>query len=175
MTKQRSALVIMNQQIGFINEATEHLPDRIGELLDTVCFESVFFTQFIHQPHAGGFSALPGWHGFTHDDPEAGLVPQFIRQAEHRTFTTSGFGFPRSVLSQFCGTPVDTVYLAGVETDSTILKSAFDLFETSYRPIVLADYCASCGGTELHRGALALLRRHIGEDQVRSGRLGMLR
>ncbi len=167
-----AALIVMNQQIAFMNEATEYLPDRIGELLESVPFEKVFFTQFINPPHVGGLSQTLGWDGLALDDPETGIVPQFIHQAKDHTITTSGFGLPLNVLPHLYGTSVNTVYLTGVETDCNIFKAAFDLFETNYRPVVLADYCASCGGAERHNSALALLRRHIGNAQVHAGQFG---
>jgi nicotinamidase-related amidase len=61
---------------------------------------------------------------------------------------------------------VGTVYLAGIATDNCVLKTAVDLFEAGWRPVVLEDCCASHGGPECHAAGLLLLRRLIGPRQI---------
>ena len=47
-----------------------------------------------------------------------------------------------------------------------MLKTALDLFEQEFRPVVLGYGCASHGGKDCHEEALHLLTRQIGEAQV---------
>lgn len=173
MSDKHAALLVMNQQIGFMNDSTEQVPDRIRDLLDEVAFNHVYFTQFISRPDEPLRRGMP-WDCLAFDDPESGLVPQFVHISQDRVYTTHGLGFPRSVLSRLRASPIETVYLAGVETDGSILKSAFDLVDAGYRPVVLADYCGSCGGAVRHAEAISLLRGQLGELHVHSGRIGSL-
>ena len=59
----------------------------------------------------------------------------------------------------------DTVYVAGFETDACILSTAFDLFDTQIRPIVIESCCQSPTET-LHTSARKILERNIGHDNV---------
>lgn len=65
---------------------------------------------------------------------------------------------------------VKEVYIAGIDTDCCVLKTAIDIFERNIRPIVLIDYCASNGGDESHRSAIRVLERTIGKKQIVYGK-----
>ncbi len=58
------------------------------------------------------------------------------------------------------------VLVCGIATDGCVLKTAVDLFEQSYRPIVLEDLTASHAGDAIHEAGLLLIRRFIGRAQV---------
>jgi nicotinamidase-related amidase len=61
---------------------------------------------------------------------------------------------------------ISEVFLCGIETDCCVLKTAVDLFEHHYRPVVLSSACASRAGKENHEAGLKILRRMIGNEQV---------
>ena len=64
---------------------------------------------------------------------------------------------------------VTEAYIAGIDTDCCVLKTALDLFERGIRPIVLTHFCASNGGPESHAAAITVLERNIGEPQIIKG------
>jgi nicotinamidase-related amidase len=57
---------------------------------------------------------------------------------------------------------VDTLILAGINTTSCILCSAFDATNRDYRVVVAADACDSMDGEEAHAFALALMANVTG-------------
>jgi nicotinamidase-related amidase len=58
------------------------------------------------------------------------------------------------------------IHIVGVDTDICVSKCAVDLFERDRTPFVLAKYCASYAGPDIHEAALKIIARYIGESQV---------
>ena len=61
---------------------------------------------------------------------------------------------------------IEKIYLCGIDTESCVLKTAFDLFENEHDVYVLKDYCASTLGKERHNNAIEILKRNIGKQNV---------
>ena len=55
----------------------------------------------------------------------------------------------------------EKAFLAGMNTDSCVLKIAVDLFENGIIPIVLSNYCASNNGKESHEADLKCLSKFV--------------
>ena len=60
----------------------------------------------------------------------------------------------------------NTVLVFGIDTDVCVLSTAVGLFELGLHPIVVADLCASTGGTAAHIAALTILLRYIEADNI---------
>ena len=63
---------------------------------------------------------------------------------------------------------VASACVCGVDTDQCVLMTATDLLQHDIVPIVLEDLCASAAGPQYHQAGLFLLRRLIGNEQVRA-------
>jgi len=61
---------------------------------------------------------------------------------------------------------IKRIFIAGFDTDSTVLKTALDAFERDLHPVVIMDACASFGGDERHDAAALILRKTIGFTNV---------
>jgi nicotinamidase-related amidase len=107
------------------------------------------------------------------------------RQAEHNLFGSPGtqvieeFRDPRDLIvdtkkrySAFLHTDLDfvlrdlgarTIILTGVNTNSCVLGTAFEVVNRDYRLIVLADCCGSMDGANAHAQALSLIETCLGE------------
>jgi nicotinamidase-related amidase len=116
------------------------------------------------------------------------------RQTEHNLFGSPGteiiaeFRDPRDLIvdtkkrySAFMHTDLDfvlrdlrarTVILTGVNTNSCVLGTAFEVVNRDYRLIVLSDCCGSMDGADAHEKALSLIETCLGEvltwDSLRS-------
>jgi nicotinamidase-related amidase len=158
------AIIIIDVQNGFINPSTEHIPAKIRSLLDAVVFEHRIFTQFFNPP-GSPYEELLHWTRLRSDD-EVAIVRELL--------TYPSIVFKKPIYS--CLSPdflryaeahqIKQFYLAGIDTDSCVLKCAVDLFEKGFKPMVLADCCMSHGGRVAHDAALTILPRFIGGDQV---------
>jgi nicotinamidase-related amidase len=107
------------------------------------------------------------------------------RQAEHNLFGSPGtqlipeLADPRDVIvdtkkrySAFLHTDLDfvlrdlgarTVILTGVNTNSCVLGTAFEVVNRDYRLIVLRECCGSMDGETAHEQALTLIETCLGE------------
>ncbi len=58
---------------------------------------------------------------------------------------------------------VETVILAGINTSSCVLCTAFEAFNRDYKVYVVEDCCDSMDGQEFHHAAVMFIDRIIGE------------
>ena len=158
-----AGLLIIDVQQGFINAATRHLPARVADLQDD--YDHVFATQFVNPPDSP-YRRLIGWQRFApgSDDVQLAFTPRDgVPVIEKHIYSC----VTPALIDQVRQARVDELHLCGIATDNCVLKSAVDLFEVNWRPVVLADFCASHAGAEYHKWALAILERFLGKEQVR--------
>jgi nicotinamidase-related amidase len=162
-----TVLVVIDLQNGFIRSATKDVVPKIVDLVSTWTHAGgeVVFTRFRNEP-GSQYVRLMGWSRLE-GSPDTDLVPEIQPLAKtiidkyfYSAFTAEAFRdlAKRHGWHQFA--------IAGIATDSCVLKTAMDTFELGYTPIVLSDSCASHGGAENHDAALRILRRNIGPRQV---------
>ena len=157
-----SLLVIIDVQKGFINDWTRHIPEAVETLQRD--FDYVIATKFIN-PDPSPFRTFIGWTRFAQDAPtdtDLAFMPRDDSVIIEKTLYTAA----PDIISFTQEKQISEVSLCGIATDNCILKTAIDLFESSIRPVILADYCASHGGPDAHNAGLLLLRRMVGTDQV---------
>ena len=157
-------IVIVDVQNGFITPASAHIPDRINQLLGKVDFRHRVFTRF-HNPPGSQYEKLLHWTRFR-TPPETEIVTELqgkptliIDKNIYSSLTKRFLDFLRTE-------NIEEIYVAGIDTDICVLKTAVDLFEAGYRPIVLADCCMSHAGITVHKAALEILPRFIGRKQI---------
>ena len=155
-------LLIIDVQKGFITESTAHIPSIVETL--AAQYQQVFATRFIN-PHDSAYRRLIHWERFAPGSEDTQLAftpPPGTALIEKFTYSCIDAGF-RARLEMM---DAREVHLCGIATDNCVLKCAVDLFETGYRPVVLAAACASHAGTDYHDWGLRILRRLIGSEQV---------
>jgi nicotinamidase-related amidase len=108
-----------------------------------------------------------------------------VRQSEHNLYGSPGtqivpeFADPRDIVvdtkkrySAFFHTDLEfvlrdlgarTVILAGVNTNSCVLGTAFEVVNRDYQLVVLRDCCGSMDGETAHEQALTLIETCLGE------------
>lgn len=156
-------LAIIDVQIGFVNDATGHIPEIVQRLQES--FDRVFATRFENAP-GSPFHELLGLERFAPGMPEGELA--FEPRADARLIVKTVYSAASEELKRAGKEAGGTVHLCGIATDNCVLASAVDLFEAGLRPVVIADACASHAGREYHEAALMILKRLIGEKQVQT-------
>ncbi|MDX1483882.1 MAG: isochorismatase family cysteine hydrolase [Alphaproteobacteria bacterium] len=155
-------LLIVDVQNGFINDATRHIPDIVQGLARH--YEHVIVTRFIN-PESSAHRRLIHWDRFapgSDDTPLAFTPPAGAQMIEKSTYSCVDAGF-RARLELL---DAHEIHICGIATDNCVLKCAVDLFESGYRPVVLAYACASHAGADFHEWGIKIIRRLIGVDQV---------
>jgi len=57
---------------------------------------------------------------------------------------------------------IEQVDICGFDTDCCVLATAYDLFDSGYRPFILKDLCFSTAKEKLHNPALKIIERSCG-------------
>jgi nicotinamidase-related amidase len=159
---KRDFLLIIDVQKGFINPSTAHIPERVETLQHQ--FGAVMVSRFFNPP-GSPYRRLMGWERFAprSEATELAFTPRNDAEIVDKPVYSALTPQLESYLSR---TGIDEVAICGIATDNCVLKTATDLFEAGYKPMVIHDACASHGGVQCHEAGLMLLRRLIGEEQV---------
>ncbi len=166
---RNKGLLVIDPQDEFINRSplTQAVGKRLCDLLDAGLFSSTVFTRFRNAPGSPHQTIL-GWHKMTRHEECQLWKPVHDRAQENQIADKHAYSSATpEVLVKL--NPGDTVFIAGLDTDCCVLTTAVDLFQRSIRPIVLADFCASSGGTAAHEAGLQCLRRLIGAHNIVRG------
>lgn len=159
-------LFIIDVQKGFVSPKTDFVLPRIEKLMNAFRGGPIIATKFVNR--GGPFDAIMHWKRLI-ASPEVDLIPFVEEKADHvieKNIYSSCTDQVEALLRQF---QVTEAYIAGIDTDCCVLKTALDLFERNIRPIVLAHCCASNGGEESHAAAITVLERNIGASQIIMG------
>ena len=165
-------LVVVDVQVGFINNFTHHIPDRIVRLVERGEHGPLLFTKFVNVP-GSPYRRFLAWDECS-GPPETDLVPTIQTLANKgRVFEKRGFtGLPQDLSDHLGELAPDEVAVVGIDTDMCVLKVALDIFDRGIKPVVLTDCCASTMGAPAHLAGLAILSRNVGPEQLRDTGLG---
>ncbi len=176
MVGMSEPLLIVDVQVGFINDFTHHIPQRVARLIQSNKYAPLIFTRFVNAP-GGPYDRFLDWHSCS-DEPETSLVPELEPFAETEfIFPKPGLcGMPGKLVDYLRKQQLERVFVVGIDTDMCVLKIAMDLFDIGIEPIVFTDCCASTAGLQAHLAGLAVLSRNIGAMRLRDAGLseGML-
>ena len=162
MENPRRALLIVDVQVGFVNDATRHILPKVVALQSQ--YKHVYATRFVNA-EGSPYRKLLDWHRFY---ANSGDVPLAFQPVDGVT-----------VIDKYvytCVTPdflhdlrdkgIEEVAICGIDTDACVSACAVDLFENGIRPVLLSEACASHAGAEFHEAALRILARLIGKRQI---------
>ena len=156
--------MLIDIQKGFISPETEYVVGRIEDLLRSERFDKVIATQFVNT-EGSPYRRFINWDKLS-EPPETDMV-DVIRENADRIFVKNIYSAVNSdVLAYLKRNKIDKVFLAGIDTDCCILKTAADFFEKNMDAKVLAYYTASNGGRESRYAAMRVLKRMIGKGQI---------
>ena len=157
-------LAVIDVQKEFITPVSAHVPNRVITLIDHAPFVHRIFTRFRNPPDSP-YEKLLHWTRMR-ETSETDMVDELQGQAtlivDKSTYSSLTAEFLRYLETH----RIREIYLAGIDTEACVLKTAVDLFEANYRPIVLADCCMSHVSQALHQKALDLLPHLIGKEQI---------
>lgn len=157
-----SQLLIIDVQVGFINEWTTHVPGRVASLQES--FDQVLVTR-LYNPQKSLYRKLIGWSGFALGSVDTQLAFAPGPSAKIVDKSTYSCVNPEMV-DRLRRDGIARVHLCGIGTDSSVMMSAIDLFQAGIEPVILAHACGSTCGRGEHQAGLQILRRLIGGRQV---------
>lgn len=162
MENRRSALLIVDVQVGFVNDATRQVVPKVEELQKK--YTHVYATRFINV-EGSPYRRLLDWHRFYESSADVPLAFEPIDSVtvmDKHIYTCVTPAF----LDDLRKKGIEEVAICGIDTDACVSACAIDLFENGFKPLLLSEACASHAGAEYHEAALRILARLIGKNQI---------
>lgn len=166
MNLERSALIVIDMQNGFVNDKSRHVVPVIAEVVEKwkSLGGAVVFTRFLNHPNSQ-YERLIHWSRME-ASPEIDIVEElapFVGLTIDKDYYSFFNEEAKNLIDQH---KWDTFVFCGIASDSCVMKSAIDAFELGFTPWVIADATASHAGDEVHESGLLVIRRNIGRNQV---------
>ncbi len=162
MKDSNRALLIIDVQVGFVNDATRHILPKVEALQKQ--YPHVYATRFINA-EGSPYRWLLDWHRFYESSDDVPLAFQpvdGITVIDKHVYTCVTPEFIEDLHSK----GIEEVSICGIDTDACVSACAVDLFENGFRPVLLSEACASHAGADYHEAALRILARLIGKNQI---------
>ncbi len=158
----KKLLLVIDMQKEFINKNTKFLAEKIEELIDKKSFDNIIFTKFINNKDNAFYKKLKYTGCIQEEDRQIIMNTQDYEVIEKTTYTALNEELKKHIAKN----EIQAIYLCGIDTESCVLKTAFDMFEEGYNIYILKDYCACTYGNERHNNAIKILERNIGKEFV---------
>lgn len=159
-------LVVIDVQKGFVTEHARSIVPRVLSLMRTAVQTHIpiITTRFLNHPNSP-YERLMGWRKFM-QPPATDLIDE-VRELSNYVIDKSVYScLTKEFLKLTYDNHWDIFVLCGIATEGCVLKTAVDLFEMGFRPVVVRDACASHDGEHYHKIGLELIERYVGARQI---------
>lgn len=165
----KNILILVDMQNGFTEHPqTKNLSKKIKNMLSLNLFDEVVATYFMNYNNSI-YKQLMNWERLKSNEDRAivsELQPYIDKDFPKNLYSCVSPNFIQMLCQLNDGIYPTKLFIAGVDTDSCVLKMAVDLFENNIRPIVFTSYCYSNGGEEYHKSGIMCMKRLIGDKQL---------
>ena len=157
-----NCLVLIDIQGGFFSPETKPVFDKVEKLFEMEEFDHIVATRFINNEDSP-FVKIMCWNKCMSGE-SIQLYPVVEQKAE-QVFEKSKYScFTKEFKQYIKKNKINKIYLAGVDTDGCVLKSALDCFERGIQLEVLVNFCASTGKHGNHEAGIKVLERSLGRN-----------
>jgi nicotinamidase-related amidase len=165
----KTCLFLIDVQYGFISDKTRYILKRLDSILDSSLFDYIIASKFINAENSP-YMKYMNWFGLT-EAKDIKLYEPIESKAKLIIEKNIYTGVNDESLNYFKTNNITKIYLAGIDTDCCVLKTAVDLFELGIQPNVLEYYSASNGGQKSHEAALTVMNRLVGYNSIIRGNI----
>lgn len=172
MSRSDSVLVVVDMQNGFVSSRSEHIVPAVVRLVERWAAAGLPYvmTRF-HNAPGSAFETLIGWSRMQ-SAPESDIVdvlapaiPGAAAVVDKKGYTSFTPEFSDLVREQGWR----NIVVAGIATESCVLKTVVDAFEADLVPWLVTDASYSHAGEEAHEAGLLVAKRYIGRGQLITG------
>lgn len=158
-------LLLVDVQSGYINETTQKIPKEIEKHVKNFNYDLVIATRFINKAESLHKSEL-NMKDMTMLSPHAKLVENIGVLADIVIMKSTYTSLTMDVAKLLEKNKVEEVYIAGFNTDTSIMATALELFDKGIKPKILSHLCGSINGNAINEAALQILKGALGEDNI---------
>lgn len=158
-------ILLVDIQEGYMNERLRSLPKDIAKHVKNYDYDLVIATRFINKADSLHKSEL-NMQDMTMLSPHAKLVENIGSLADIVIMKSTYTSLTVDVAKLLEKNKVEEVYIAGFNTDTSIMATALELFDKGIKPKILSNLCGSVNGTEVNDSALQILKGALGEDNI---------
>lgn len=164
-----ACLFVIDMQNGFVSNKSAPIVPAVADLLGRwrATGRPYVLSRFINYADSP-YERLIGWSRME-SSPEIDLVPEIAPAASGAAAVID-----KGIYSAFTEEGIhlverngwDNIVVAGIATESCVLKTAVDAFELGLTPWVVTDASYSHAGAEPHEAGLLVAGRFIGSKQL---------
>ena len=167
MSKNQTALLIVDMQAGFLNPSLTPFMEKVQNYIDNVGhrYDKILATKFIN-PKPSKWRELLDWERCGENTQDTDIKIRLPKNTQIIEKPSYGLIHVKNAFDIFKDQQI--VDILGVDTDACVLSCAMDLFDMNIKVQVLSDLCCSTQGERYHYIALEILRRNLGQEQIRS-------
>ncbi|MBE6023582.1 MAG: cysteine hydrolase [Cellulosilyticum sp.] len=158
-------ILLVDIQEGYMNDGIRSLPKDIEKHVKNYDYDLVIATRFINKNdtlHKADIHIKD----MTVFSSKAKLVEPIEKISDIVLMKSTYTSLTEDVSKLLQKNKVKQVYIAGLNTETSILATAFDLFDKGIKPVVLSHLCNTVNGKEVNESALNILRIAVGDECI---------
>lgn len=158
-------ILLVDIQEGYMNEELRTLPKDIEKHVKNYDYDLVIATRFINKNDSLHRSDIH-IKDMTVFSSKAKLVEPIDKIADFVLMKSTYTSYTVDVAKLLEKKDVKQVYIAGLNTETSILATALDLFDKGIKPVVLSHLCNTTNGKRINEAALEILRIAVGDECI---------
>lgn len=158
-------ILLVDIQEGYMNEELRNLPKDIEKHVKNYDYDLVIATRFINKNDSLHQSDIH-IKDMTVFSSKAKLVEPIDKIADFILMKSTYTSYTVDVAKLLEKKDVKQVYIAGLNTETSILATALDLFDKGIKPVVLSHLCNTTNGKRINEAALEILRIAVGDECI---------
>ncbi|MFT4309457.1 MAG: isochorismatase family protein [Candidatus Woesearchaeota archaeon] len=156
-------LLIIDMQEGFRCKDTLKILPNIMRLKDSFK-EMIVYTKYVNH-NSSLFVSQLGWTQFVNEQDQ--MILNELRTPNNTEIVHDTYTVLNDELKMFIkNNSITRVYIAGIYTNVSIIKTAMDLFDNSIEAFIIVDACNSLHGQINHNAAIDSLRHILGKKNI---------
>lgn len=158
------ALIVIDVQKFFLNKETKPVVKTIQEYLknNSNQYSAIYFTIFKNDQNSSLWQ-ISEWQGCT-GLPDTDICDELQEFVSGNLFYKNFLSANKvpEIKQGIKEKNIDQVDLCGFDTDCCVLATAYDLFDSGIKPVILEKLTWSTSEEKLHQSALQMIKRNIG-------------
>ncbi len=157
-------ILLVDIQEGYMNDELRALPKEVENHVKSQGYDLVIATRFINKNDS--LHNRKYIKEMTVFSSKSKLVDPIDKISDFALMKSSYTSYTDDVAKLLEKKGVKEVHIAGLNTETSILATALDLFDQGIKPIILSHICNTVSGKHIHETTLEILKSAIGEDCI---------